>query len=191
MFSLIWAWVNGWVNNREAGNWDAIMPIMTSQQCVWNKWLATSNLRFHEKVTILQNISYMRQMNNNSFLYRSYTYICMIYTKSPFQYHRRRLIVRSRKVSKPQDVYLELYDRYEIWQAPRQQCCRRSCQISKRCNDLNYQSCGFEILLYLTIRRLIRYWNGAQYVWCLYTYVWTSHERMVAQLLYYAYKYLN
>ena len=30
MFSLICVWINGWVNNREAGNWDAIVPIMTS-----------------------------------------------------------------------------------------------------------------------------------------------------------------
>ena len=33
MFSLIWAWINGWVNNREAGDlrrhrghYDAIVP---------------------------------------------------------------------------------------------------------------------------------------------------------------------
>ena len=30
MFSLIYAWINGWVNNHEAGDWDAIVPIMTS-----------------------------------------------------------------------------------------------------------------------------------------------------------------
>ena len=30
MFSLICVWINGWVNNREAGDWDAIVPIMTS-----------------------------------------------------------------------------------------------------------------------------------------------------------------
>ena len=30
MFSLICVWTNGWVNNREAGDLDAIVPIMTS-----------------------------------------------------------------------------------------------------------------------------------------------------------------
>ena len=30
MFSLIYAWINGWVNNREAGDCDAIALIMTS-----------------------------------------------------------------------------------------------------------------------------------------------------------------
>ena len=30
MFSLICAWINGWVNTREAGDWDAIAVIMTS-----------------------------------------------------------------------------------------------------------------------------------------------------------------
>ena len=29
MFSLTCAWINGWVNNREAGVWDAIAPTMT------------------------------------------------------------------------------------------------------------------------------------------------------------------
>ena len=30
MFSLICDWINGWVNNREAGDLDTIAPIMTS-----------------------------------------------------------------------------------------------------------------------------------------------------------------
>ena len=30
IFSLICAWINGWVSNREAGDREAIMPIMTS-----------------------------------------------------------------------------------------------------------------------------------------------------------------
>ena len=35
MLSLICAWINGWVNNRETSwlIWDAIAPIMTSQWC--------------------------------------------------------------------------------------------------------------------------------------------------------------
>ena len=40
-----------------------------------------------------------------------------------FQYPIIRLIVRSREVSKQRDWYLDLSDRYEIWQAPRQHCC--------------------------------------------------------------------
>ena len=71
-------------------------------------------------------------------------------------------IVRSRKVTKPRDLYLELSDRSEIGQAPRQQCCRGACQISKRCDDLNYKSRGFMISRDLTIRHLIRYWSGFQ-----------------------------
>ena len=39
--------------------------------------------------------------------------------------------VRSREVSKPWDLYVELSDRSEIWQPPRQHCCRCACQISK------------------------------------------------------------
>ena len=82
----------------------------------------------------------------------------------PFQYPIRRLAVRSRKVSKPRDLYLELYDRSEIWQAPRLRCCRRACQISKLCDNLNYRSRDIETSRYLTIRRLIICWNGALFV---------------------------
>ena len=34
MFSLICAWINGWVNNREAGDLRPIAPIMTSPSCL-------------------------------------------------------------------------------------------------------------------------------------------------------------
>ena len=83
-------------------------------------------------------------------------------TRTPSQYPKRRLSVRSRKVSKPRDLYLELSDRSEIWQALRQQCCRCACQISKRYDNLKYQSRGFETLRDLTKRRLFGYWDGAQ-----------------------------
>ena len=82
--------------------------------------------------------------------------------RAPSQYPKRLLSVRSRKVSKPRDLYLELSDRYEIWQALWQQCCRCACQISKRYHNLKYQSRGFEILRDLTKRRLFGYWDGAQ-----------------------------
>ena len=44
--------------------------------------------------------------------------------------------------------YWKLSDRSEIWQAPWQHCCRGACQISKRCDDLNYQSRGFKTRSY-------------------------------------------
>ena len=62
-----------------------------------------------------------------------------------------------------QDWYLELSNRFEIWQASRQHCYQCDCNISKRCEDQNnYQSRGFETSRYLAIRRLIGYWNGTQ-----------------------------
>ena len=79
----------------------------------------------------------------------------------PSQYPKRRLFLRSRKVSKSRDLYLELSDRSEIWQALRQHCCRCACQISKRYDNLKYQSRGFEISRDLTKRRLFGYWDGA------------------------------
>ena len=81
---------------------------------------------------------------------------------APSQYPKRRLSVRSRKVSKPRDLYLELSDRSEIWQALRQHCCRCACQIPKRYDNLKYQSRGFESLRDLTERRLFGCWDGAQ-----------------------------
>ena len=81
---------------------------------------------------------------------------------APSQYTKRRLSVRSLQVSKPRDLYLELSNRFEIWQALRQQCCRCVCQISKRLDNLKYQSRGFETLRDLTKRRLFGYWDGAQ-----------------------------
>ena len=82
---------------------------------------------------------------------------CLLNSWAPSQYLKRRLSVRSRKVSKPRNLYLELSDRSAIWQALRQQCCRCACQISKRYDNLKYQSRGFETLRDLTIRRLIAY----------------------------------
>ena len=56
-------------------------------------------------------------------------------------------------------MYLELSDHSEIWQALQQQCCRCGCQISKRYDNLKYQSHGFETLRDLTKRRLFGYWD--------------------------------
>ena len=86
-------------------------------------------------------------------------------SRGPFQYARRHLIVRLREISKLLASYLslKLCDRSDIWQAPGQ-FCRRACQISKRCDNLNYQSRGFETSQDLTIRRLICYWNGLRFM---------------------------
>ena len=74
---------------------------------------------------------------------------------SPIQYLIRCLIVRSHKVSKPWDSYLELHNCIEIWQAPQQQWCDNS----------NHQSCGFEASQDLMIGCLFGYWNRAQASW--------------------------
>ena len=86
--------------------------------------------------------------------------ICL--TKVPSQCPKRRLFVRSRKVSKPRDWYFKLSYRFEIWQAHRQHCCRSACQISERSDNSKYTSRGFETLRDLTKRRLFGYWDGAQ-----------------------------
>ena len=82
---------------------------------------------------------------------------------APSQYPKRRLSVKSRKVSKPRDRYFKLSYRFAIWQAHRQHCCRSACQISERSDNSKYKSRGFETLRDLTERRLFGYWDGAQY----------------------------
>ena len=103
----------------------------------------------------------MPNKNASQALYR-YISDLQMSCRAPSQYPKRRLIVRSREVSKSRDLYLELSDRSEIWQALRQHCCRCACQISKRYDNLKYQSRGFETSRDLTIRRLFGYWDGAQ-----------------------------
>ena len=92
-----------------------------------------------------------------------YSYcLCWKTDWAPSQYPKRRLSVRSRKVSKPRDWYFKLSYRFEIWQAHRQHCYRRACQISERSDNSKYKSRGFETLRDLTERRLFGYWDGAQ-----------------------------
>ena len=38
----------------------------------------------------------------------------------------------------------DFLNRSEMWQAPRQRCCRSACQISERDDNHNIQSRGFE-----------------------------------------------
>ena len=91
-----------------------------------------------------------------------FTWISLLTEASaPSQYPKRRLSVRFCKVSKPRDLYLELSDRFAIWQAIRQQCCRCACQMSKRYDNLKYQYRGFETLRDLKKRRLFGYGDGA------------------------------
>ena len=65
-----------------------------------------------------------------------------------------RLTARSREVSKPRDSGLNFSNRSEIWQVPRQHCCRGACQISELYDHCNIQSRGFETSRDLVVRRL-------------------------------------
>ena len=71
--------------------------------------------------------------------------------RAPFKFSIRCLNARSRKVSKPRDLFLEFSDRSEVWQAPRQQGWRWFCQTLKRFDKLYYYSRGFETSRDLTI----------------------------------------
>ena len=85
--------------------------------------------------------SYLYNGNNRTWKDRPYIEMA---PRAPSQYPKRRLIVRSREVSKPRDWYFKLSHRFEIWQAHRQQCCRSACQISERSDNSKYLSRAFE-----------------------------------------------
>ena len=72
---------------------------------------------------------------------------------------------------------LKLSYRFEIWRAPRQQCCRGACQISERLNNPKYKCRGFETSRDLTVRRLIGCWNRA----CLWHHTWHTHWLTIRQ----------
>ena len=77
--------------------------------------------------------------------------VILVYWRVLFQYPIRRLVIKSREISKPRDLYLELSDRSEISQALRQHCRRCACQISKRYKHFDKRSRAFESLRDLTI----------------------------------------
>ena len=74
MFSLIWAWINGWVNKREAGDlrrhrvhYDVIvMP----EQGRWTQWLYTAILlqAMLQKTLVMSFEFYSIMMNANLFI---------------------------------------------------------------------------------------------------------------------------
>ena len=64
-----------------------------------------------------------------------------------------RRTARSRKVSKLRDRMLWISDRYEIWQAVQQRCCRGACQIPDRLEMSKPEFRVLETSRDLTVRR--------------------------------------
>ena len=62
---------------------------------------------------------------------------------------------RSRDVPKPRDSGFDFSNRFEIWQAPRQQRYRDACHIPKRYNHYNIQSRDFTRFGSMTSYRLV------------------------------------
>ena len=81
-------------------------------------------------------------------------FICTNDTLAPCQYPIRRLKCKISWSLETARFVCSIDRLLWIWRAHRQHCCRRACQISKRCDNLNYQSRGFE-----TSRDFIGHWN--------------------------------
>ena len=84
----------------------------------------------------------------------------------------------STEVSKPRDSCLDISDHSEIWQAPRQQCCRDAWQMSERYDHYNILCHGFETSRDLAVRRFA--WPYVQIkcspiiIWPMF---WKTHNR--------------
>ena len=65
----------------------------------------------------------------------------------------RRFIAKYRKTWKPQNMFLELSNNSDTWQAFWQQYCWGACKKSRRYYNFNHQSCSFESWWDLKIRR--------------------------------------
>ena len=109
---------------------------------VTGKQLETFATNRHERINVIRIIGilceiYTRDCNN---VRRISGLVVAYVSQGALQYPIRRLIVRYHKVSKHWDLYSALCCRSDI--------CRPLssivCQISKRCDNLNYQSRGFE-----------------------------------------------
>ena len=72
-----------------------------------------------------------------------------------------RLTIKFREVSKSRDSGLNLSNRSEIWQAPRQQGCWDACQISERYDNDNIRSSGLETSRDPAVRRPSTLWTDA------------------------------
>ena len=103
MFSLICAWMNGWVNNREAGDlrghcahYDVIVMLIMLTHCGLNKMIAT-------KRTIFWNAFYTFSSTPNGStgwqcIYIYIYHLSALYHKTIWSSHhvwRRRLLLRS------------------------------------------------------------------------------------------------
>ena len=135
-----------------------------SNTSLWHQRFAQDHVSRQntEIITEHTNVSLCQRQISQQVLTEVPVYWCYFLkntSRALVHYPIRRLIARSCEVSKPRYLCLELSDRSEIWQVPRQQCCRGACQISKRYDDSNYQLRGFETSQDLRIRRLIVYWN--------------------------------
>ena len=89
--------------------------------------------------------------------------ICDYENHCPDQYPISRLTVRSRKDSKPGDLYLKLHNRSKNWQAPRLNWCKVAL-ISKRCGLPNSRFRYFTISLNKTFYRILKRGPGALFL---------------------------
>ena len=137
-------------------------PYCHASPCTYIK--SPSNTRSnHQKFPIsLFDITIFHEINKTSYHGRRYK----LHIQGPVSISDKTSYCKISRSLEAVRFVRELSDRSEIWQAPRQHCCRCACQISKWCDHLNYQCRGFETSRDLTVRRLVRYWNGAMAALC-------------------------
>ena len=121
--------------------WCALCKI-SKRMCNWEIRLKRNNIWNWVSAYDTATTSWLVQLDG--YHYYLYNVVWELGIRALIHKADGRLTARSREVSKPRDSCLDFSNRSEIWQAPRQQCCRDACQISERCDHYNIQSRGFE-----------------------------------------------
>ena len=141
------------VSTRITAFWEYPQPphVYPHYRFIWDPFIPSQNKTKSKFVSKINILALCKKINTQHRKKKKSALPLPSYqpARALFQYLIRRLTIRSLKVSKPRDLYLELYDCSEIWQAHRQQC-----------HNWKYQSRDSETS-YDTTRRLIGYWSRA------------------------------
>ena len=140
MFSLICAWIEGWISNRQSG-------YLRRHRAHYDIIVMTSVVKDPLYVVMKHKWEWEPALySHGSLLW--YYYICWQQLSGE----------RSGEVPKGKDMGLELYHQSQTWQSPRHYFSRYASQVWKRYNSFIIRSRGFETSLDLVERRFIAKW---------------------------------
>ena len=129
-------------NMKAVSLWEGESVIV---QSVYSRWFCTVALHGHYGLLNHRQLHFLfnslLMLSRRPMMWK--TFSChnlqlqrwAISCRARFQYAIKRPVIRSCEDTNPRDLYLELMDRSEFWQAHRQHCCRYASQISNWCDN--------------------------------------------------------